>query len=195
MPTKKEPESQIIPDGQKGDLLKSLFKNEISFFTDTFKILSKRRENNARFHINSLLVVYFVGASISMGLSSIQYLYLVKSPSIRLSQISYGYFKSFNTLARAIALLVILPALKYYKLADYWFYLIGITSEFLNLIAFSLASEVKLIIWAGKLNFYHDFMFIILMLFFFIILNDHKLRFFICFQITLSFVFGYSLQS
>ena len=139
----KKPEKQIFS-------VRSLFQNEISFFTDTFKILSKKRENNARFHINSLLVVYFVGASISMGLNSIQYLYLVKNASIRLSQIHYGYFKSFNTLARAVALLVVLPALKYYELADYWLYLIGITSEFLNLIVYSVASEVKQLIWAGK---------------------------------------------
>ncbi len=151
---KKPPkESEPPPRAQKSLSVKSLFQNEISFFSDTFRILSRPRANNARFHIISLLVVYFVGASISMGLNSVQYLYLVKSASIRLSQVHYGYFKSLNTLARAVALLVVLPVLKYYELADYWFYLIGITSEFLNLIVFAVASEVKLLIWTGKKGF------------------------------------------
>jgi len=133
---KKPPkESEPPPRAQKSLSVKSLFQNEISFFSDTFRILSRPRANNARFHIISLLVVYFVGAS------------------IRLSQVHYGYFKSLNTLARAVALLVVLPVLKYYELADYWFYLIGITSEFLNLIVFAVASEVKLLIWTGKKGF------------------------------------------
>lgn len=127
-----------------------LFKNEISFFKDTAKILFKKRENNARFHINSLLLVYFIGASVSLGLSSIQYLYLVKNESIKLSQINYGYFKAFNTLARAVSLLVVLPLLKFYSMPDYWFYLIGITSEFLNLIVFSLAASYSYLIWIGN---------------------------------------------
>lgn len=130
-----------------------LFKNEISFFEDTAKILLKKRENNARFHINSLLLVYFIGASVSLGLSSIQYLYLVKNESIKLSQINYGYFKAFNTLARAVSLLVVLPLLKFYSMPDYWFYLIGITSEFLNLIVFSLAASYSYVIWIGNVLF------------------------------------------
>lgn len=135
-------------DGQ--NILKkstSIFKNEISFFTDTWHLLFKKRENNARFHIISLLLIYFVGASISLGLTSIQYLYLVKNSDIKLSQIDYGYFKAFNTLARAVSLLVVLPLLKFYSLPDYWFYLIGITSEFLNLIVYSVASSFSYLIW------------------------------------------------
>lgn len=143
-------QTQHQNDRNKSSACKVLFKNEISFFTDTFNILFKQRENNARFHIISLLVIYFVGASISLGLSSIQYLYLVKNISIQLSQVNYGYFKALNTLMRAISLLVVLPVLKYYHLPDYWFYLIGITSEFLNLIVFSLASQYNYLIWLGK---------------------------------------------
>ena len=130
-----------------------LLKNEIAFFTDAFKILSKKREANARFHIISLLIVYFIGASVSLGLSSIQYLYLVKNGSVQMSQINYGYFKALNTLTRAVSLLVILPILKYYSVPDYWFYLIGITSELLNLIVFASASLFSSLIWIGKYYF------------------------------------------
>jgi hypothetical protein len=129
----------------------AIFTNEISFFKDTAKLLLKKRENNARFHINSLLLVYFIGASVSLGLNPIQYLYLVKNKAIQLSQINYGFFKAFNTLTRAVSLLVILPLLKYYNMPDYWFYLIGITSEFLNLIAFILAASYSYLIWIGNL--------------------------------------------
>lgn len=136
--------------------LRNIFKNEISFFTDTWKLLFKERENNGRFHIISLLFIYFVGASISLGLTSIQYLYLVKNNDIKLSQIDYGYFKAFNTLARAVSLLVVLPLLKFYSLPDYWFYLIGITSEFLNLIIYSVASTFSYLIWIGKKSYFYS---------------------------------------
>ena len=124
-------------------------KNEFSFVRDAFDILFKKRNNNARFHILSLLVVYFLGASISLGISSIQYLYLIKEP-ISLSQVDYGIFKAFNVITRAFSLLVILPVLKYLSLPDYYLYLIGLASELLNLVVYALASQSPNVIWTGS---------------------------------------------
>ena len=125
------------------------FKNEISFFKDTFKIVFKKRENNARFLLLLLLFIYFIGASVSMGLGSIQYLYLIKSP-IYFTQIEYGLFKAMNILTRTLALLVILPILKYFKVPDHYLFLFGLVSEFFNVVVYAIASKWSFIIWFGK---------------------------------------------
>lgn len=85
-----------------------------------------------------------------MGIMSLQYQYLIKRP-IHMSQVDYGYFKAANTACRAIALLVVLPLLKrLFHTPDYVLFLLGFTSEFLNLVVFSVAYFVKLVIWFGK---------------------------------------------
>ena len=127
---------------------KNLFVDELSFLSDSVKILFKKRSSNGRFQILALLGIYFAGASISMGLGGIQYLYLVKKP-IQLSQVDYGLFKALNVLTRTVALLIVLPMLKHVGVPDYYFYIIGLTSELLNLVIFALASSVNNIIWTA----------------------------------------------
>jgi hypothetical protein len=135
-------------------------RNKFNFLYDTWSLLSKPRENNARFYLNTLLVLYFFGASISMGIMSpLQYLYLSKEP-ISLTQTQYGHFKAFNTMFRAVALLIILPVTKYYfNISDYVLFILGLASELLNLVIFSIAPEFKSLIWLGPIvymfsNFY-----------------------------------------
>lgn len=124
-------------------------KNQFRFVIDTWRLLSKPRPNNSRFLIISLLLLFFLGCSISMGIMSLQYLYLIKKP-IEMSQVDYGYFKALNTFCRAVALLVVLPLLKrLFKAPDYVLFLLGLTSEFLNLVVFSVAFFFKYIIWIG----------------------------------------------
>lgn len=128
----------------------SCFKNQLKFLEETWQLLRKPRPNNARFIIISLLVLFFLGCSISMGIMANQYLYVIKKP-IQLSQVDYGYFKAYNTLCRALALLVVLPMLKKFLNApDYLLFILGFTSEFLNLVFFSLAYFFKYFIWIGR---------------------------------------------
>jgi hypothetical protein len=131
------------------------FKRQFGFITETWRLLSQKREKNARFHLNSLLVLYFFGASISMGIMSpTQYLYLVKKP-IALTQIQYGLFKALNTFFRALSLLVVLPVSKYFFAAsDSVLFFMGLASELLNLVVFASASILPSIVWLGMiLNF------------------------------------------
>jgi hypothetical protein len=127
------------------------FKRQFGFITETWELLSKPRDKNARFHLNSLLILYFFGASISMGIMSpTQYLYLIKKP-IALTQIQYGMFKALNTFFRAISLLVILPVGKYFfAVSDSVLFFAGLISELLNLVVFAAASASSGIIWLGK---------------------------------------------
>jgi len=126
------------------------FKKNFGFLNETWILLSKRRERNARFQINSLLILFFFGASISLGIVSLQYLYLVKKP-ISLLQTEYGIFKAMNTLFRAIALLIVLPILKsYFQMPDYVLFVLGLVSELLNLVVFFAASFYSKAIWFGK---------------------------------------------
>lgn len=126
-------------------------KAQFNFVFETWSLLRKWRENNARFQINMLLVLFFLGSSISMGImSSTQYLYLLRKP-VEMSQVGYGIFKAMNTLFRAISLLVVLPVLKsVLSLPDYVLFFIGLTSELLNLAAFVFASVNKNFIWIGN---------------------------------------------
>lgn len=125
-------------------------KNQFKFLPEVWNLLVKKRQHNARFHIISLLVLFFFGSSISLGIVSLQYLYLIKKP-IALTQIDYGIYRALNTLFRAISLLIILPLLKhYFSTPDYLLFIIGLTSEFLNLIVFSVASVFKYAVWIGK---------------------------------------------
>ena len=124
-------------------------KNQFKFVSETWQILRKPRLSNSRFLLNSLLLLFFLGSSISMGIMSVQYLYLIKPP-ISLTQIDYGYFKALNTLFRACALLIVLPFLKRFISApDFILFIMGFTSEFLNLVVFSLAHFFNYIIWLG----------------------------------------------
>lgn len=128
---------------------KSFLKNQLAFLLETWQLLSKPRENNSRLIIVSLLIMFFFGCSLSMGILSLQYLYLVKKP-VELSQIGYGYFKAANTLCRAAALLIVLPILKrVFNTPDYFLFVLGFTSEFLNLVVFSLAYFYRYLIWLG----------------------------------------------
>jgi hypothetical protein len=126
------------------------FKRQFGFIGETWHLLSKRRDKNARFHLNSLLLLYFFGASISMGIMSpTQYLYLIKKP-IALTQIQYGIFKALNTFFRAVSLLVILPVSKYFfAVSDSVLFFAGLISELLNLVVFAAASASSSIIWLG----------------------------------------------
>ena len=128
---------------------KNFFKNQLGFLVDTWKLLSKPRANDTRFIIISLLILFYLGYSLSMGLLSLQYLYLVKKP-IQLSQVNYGYFKAANTFFRALALLIVLPILKrVFKMPDYVLFVFGFTSEFLNLLVLSFSYFYRHIIWLG----------------------------------------------
>lgn len=137
------------------------FKQEITFFKDTFKLLTKKRDNNARTLLHLLFGAYFVGSTVSMGISSIQYLYLVKKP-IYFTQTEYGLFKALNILFRTISLLIILPVLKHFNFPDYYLIIFSISSELLNLVFYSVASFLNYLIWFGKfvffvLNLNHNF--------------------------------------
>jgi len=124
-------------------------KKQLYFLIEVWRLLSKKRENNARFHILSLLALYFFGASISLGIVSLQYLYLIKKP-ISLTQVDYGLFKALNTLFRAISLLLVLPLLKnYFKVSDRLLYVMGLVSELLNLVFFAASSWYRYLIWIG----------------------------------------------
>jgi hypothetical protein len=133
--------------------LKTFLKQNFGFFSEIWYLVSKKRERNSRFHIISLFILYFVGTSVSMGImTNLQYLYLTKEP-IELSQKKYGLFKGLNTFARALSLLIVLPLFKRFtRMPDYFLYLIGLTSEMLNLVIFSISSYYEHIIWIGKLN-------------------------------------------
>lgn len=127
-------------------------KKQFIFIPESWSLLTKKRPYNARFQILSLLLLYFLGASISLGIVSLQYLYLIKKP-ISLTQIDYGIFKAINTLFRAFSLLIILPILKNkFSISENVLYILGLTSELLNLVVFSLASVFKYAIWIG--NYY-----------------------------------------
>lgn len=131
-------------------------KNQLNFVNETWQILRKRRANNARFLLIALLILFFLGSSISMGIMSLQYLYIIKTISI--NQVEYGYFKALNTLFRALALLFLLPLFKRcFSAPDYILFILGFTSEFLNLVVFSLAHFFKYVIWLGNfiLFFFH----------------------------------------
>lgn len=136
----------IVPQRKcsPGDFL----RNQTKFISETWQLLSKPREKNARVHINSLLILFFLGSSISMGIMSLQYLYVSKKP-ISLNQVDYGLYKALNTLCRAAALLIILPILKYFSAPDYVLFLLGLTSEFLNLVVFIVSHWVSSLIWFG----------------------------------------------
>ena len=124
-------------------------KKQLYFLVEVWHLLSKKRENNARFHILSLLALYFFGASISLGIVSLQYLYLIKKP-ISLTQVDYGLFKALNTLFRAISLLLVLPLLKrYFSVSDRHLYALGLISELLNLVVFAASSWYRYAIWIG----------------------------------------------
>lgn len=128
---------------------KNFFKNQLGFLVDTWKLLSKPRANDTRFIIISLLILFYLGYSLSMGILSLQYLYLVKKP-IQLSQVDYGYFKAANTFFRTFALLIVLPILKrVFKMPDYVLFVFGFTSEFLNLLVLSFSYFYRHIIWLG----------------------------------------------
>lgn len=127
-----------------------LIKNKLTFVYDTWMLLNRKRENKGHFYLYIMLILYFFGASISLGIMSIQYLYLIKKP-IFFSQINYGVFRALNTLFRSISLLIILPLIKtYFNVPDYYLFLIGLVSEFLNLIIFSISSYYSYLIWIGK---------------------------------------------
>lgn len=129
---------------------KSCMKNQFRFIHETWQLLSKPRPNNDRFLIVSLLIMFYLGCSLSMGIMSLQYLYLIKKP-IQLTQVDYGLFKALNTFCRALALLVVLPILKRaFKTPDYILFLLGFTSEFLNLVVFSLSYFFRYAIWLGN---------------------------------------------
>jgi hypothetical protein len=128
-------------------------KKQLYFLIEVWRLLSKKRGNNARFHILSLLALYFFGASISLGIVSLQYLYLIKRP-ISLTQVDYGLFKALNTLFRAISLLLVLPVLKnYFKVSDRLLYVMGLVSELLNLVFFAASSWYRYLIWIGIKNY------------------------------------------
>lgn len=132
----------------------SFFKKQFRFIFDIRTLVTRPRPNNARFLILALLFMFFIGSSISMGIMSLQYQYVIKRP-IHMTQINYGYFKAANTACRAVALLIVLPVLKrFFNTPDYILFIIGFTSEFLNLVAFSLAYYFKFVIWFGKLPDY-----------------------------------------
>ena len=142
--------NELASNVPHSNFIVAFLKKNFGFLNETWILLSKRRERNARFQINSLLVLYFFGASISLGIVSLQYLYLVKKP-ISLLQTEYGIFKAMNTLFRAIALLIVLPVLKsYFQLPDYVLFILGLISELLNLVVFFVASFYAQIIWIGK---------------------------------------------
>ncbi|CAF0843314.1 unnamed protein product [Brachionus calyciflorus] len=128
-------------------------KNQFKFLGEAWVLLSKKRDKNARFLIISILILFYFGCSISLGIISLQYLYLIKKP-ISLTQIQYGLYKALSTCCRAVSLLVILPILKrFFKLPDYFLLVIGLTSEFLNLVVFSLASRFTWIVWLGPVAY------------------------------------------
>ena len=140
-------QSQQVPEKDKKI---QLFKKQFSFLSEIWQLLSRRRPNNARFHILSLLVLFFLGSSISLGIISLQYLYLIKKP-IYLTQITYGIFRALNTLFRAISLLVVLPVLKNcFNISDSVLYVLGLTSELLNLVVFAISSWYSYLIWLGE---------------------------------------------
>ena len=133
----------------KNFLMQNL-KKQFYFIMEIWYLLSRKRLNNARFQLLSLLLLYFFGASISLGIVSLQYLYLIKKP-IALTQIDYGIFRALNTLFRAISLLIVLPLLKkHLKISDNKLYGLGLLSELLNLVVFAISSWYKYLIWTGK---------------------------------------------
>lgn len=140
---------------QIASYLKQLFnfKNELSFFKDTLNILTKKRDNNSRFYLNLLFIIYFVGASIALGLGSIPYLYLIKKP-ISFTQTEYGIFKAVNIFTRTFALLIAMPLLKS-RIPDYYLFVLGVASEVFNLVIYSSASLYSYLIWSG--NCYYKF--------------------------------------
>ncbi|RNA40230.1 putative leucine--tRNA mitochondrial [Brachionus plicatilis] len=128
-------------------------KNQFKFLGEAWLLLSKPRDKNRRFLIVSILVLFYFACSVSLGIISLQYLYLIKKP-ISLTQIEYGIYKASSTLCRAISLLVILPILKrYFQIADYYLLVIGLTSEFLNLIVFTVAAEITWFVWLGPISY------------------------------------------
>lgn len=148
----KEARNQEIPEVSITSVTElSFFKKQFRFIFDIWTLMTRPRPNNARFLILALLFMFFIGSSISMGIMSLQFQYVVKRP-IHMTQINYGYFKAANTACRAVALLIVLPVLKrFFNTPDYILFIIGFTSEFLNLVAFSLAYYFKFVIWFSKL--------------------------------------------
>lgn len=126
-------------------------KNHFKFLGEAWVLLSKPRDKNRRFLIISILILFYFACSVSLGIISLQYLYLIKKP-IALSQIEYGIYKATSTFCRAISLLIVLPVIKrYFQMPDYYLLIIGLTSEFLNLIVFTVAAEITWFVWLGKL--------------------------------------------
>lgn len=134
---------------KKHSLLASFKILVIQSLAENWHLLKRKRANNGRFQILSFFVLYFFGASISLGIMRIEYFYLIEAP-IDFKQTDYGLFKALNTLMRSISLLLILPLLKRrLKMPDYYLYTIGLTSEFLNLVIFTLAHFNRNLIWTG----------------------------------------------
>jgi hypothetical protein len=128
----------------------SKIRIKISTIYEVAGVLIKKREKNYKYIINSLFLLYFLAASNSIGIMSIQYLYLIKEP-ISLTSTEYGMFKAANTFCKSISLLIILPILKRkFNVHDLILLLGGLSSEFITLIIFAVASIATNLIWIGK---------------------------------------------
>lgn len=146
-------EVRVVDANSNRRTVGSFLKSQVRFVFEIWHLLAKKRENDARFLIWALLIMFFLGCSISMGIMSLQYLYLIKKP-IKLSQVDYGNFKALNTVCRALALLLVLPILKSFcRVPDYVMFVLGFTSEFANLVVFSLAYFFKYIIWLAPVAY------------------------------------------